>query len=337
MNGFSFEREFDGEAFAKKDVIYVSIGYRLNAFGYLAHPDLNDESGIPSGNYGVRDQIAALKWINENIEAFGGDPENVMVFGQSAGAGSTQVLSYSPLTKGLMNKAVFHSGSGRSNIIKPRTKEEIMKVGIDFVNYCGYKSPLEMRNMPAYALLTRFEEFFGRYMMQNPPKDPGQPELPFAPYVDGDVLTGDYIACAEEGLHNDIYTMLGSTKDDMSSRNKDLPVNIHNGAVAWAKRNNELGRKPNYVYYFERELPGDDAGAFHSCDLWYVHGTLGRCWRPFEECDYKLSETMVSYWTNFAKTGDPNGEGLPEWKPLTKEDKNVMIFGKEAGMGEVKF
>ena len=338
MSGFAHENEFDGEAISCKGVVYVSINYRLGALGYLAHPDLDKESGR-SGNYGLLDQVAALKWVNENITAFGGDPGNVLVFGQSAGAGSTQCLACSPLTKGIMHKAAIHSGSGYSKLINPRTKQQIYDFSQQFIDHCGYKSPLDMRDVPAEKFIEYFGSFFGKYMMQNPPEDPGVPYLPFAPWTDGYALLDDYVGTVDKGLHNDIRFILGSTKDDVpgSIPEVKIPINMHKGMCDWAKKDEEQGRAPDYVYYFSRKMPGDDSGSWHSCDLWYIHGTMDRCWRPFEDIDYKISDTMITYWTNFMKTGDPNGEGLPKWRPYTKDDNAVMIFEDEIGIGEPEF
>lgn len=328
MSGFAHENEFDGEAFAGKGVVFVSINYRLNVFGYLAHPDLEDESGI-AGNYGLYDQIAGVKWVHENIAAFGGDPENIMVFGQSAGAGSTVALFCSPLTKGAMHKVVVHSGMGHF-----LTKDFVYEVGKQFVEHCGFKSPVDMRAIPAEKLLEYYSTFTPQVNLDRTIR------LPFGPYVDGRALLESYQDCINNGNYNDVQFLMGSTKDDMAgnSPNPWMPQALHNSMREFLLMNEAHGRKESYLYFFSRPLPGDDSGSWHSCDLWYIHGTLSRCWRPFEEYDYKLSDTMVTYWTNFMKKGDPNGEGLPEWRPYSKDDNFIMVFGdKYIGQGEPEF
>ena len=331
MSGYAHEKEFDGEAFAEKNVVYVSINYRLSVFGYLSHPELEKESeaGV-SGNYGLLDQIAAIKWVHENISAFGGDPENVMVYGQSAGAGSTIALCCSPLTKGMFQKAVIHSGLMGSFM----SKESTYEIGTQFVEHCGFKSPAEMRELTAEQLM----EFSGTFRPKFGPST--RIPLPFGPYVDGYALPENFDECVNNGHYNDIQFLMGSTKDDMAGNVPMLwmPPALNESMRSFLLKNEENGRKPGYLYFFCRPLPGDDSGSWHSCDLWYIHGTLGKCWRPFEKFDYELSETMVTYWTNFMKNGDPNAEGLPQWRPYGKDDKFTMVFGDGTiGQSEPEF
>ena len=258
MHGFSHESEFDGAAYCERGVILVTINYRLGAFGFLAHPWLSEESGVGrSGNYAILDQIAALKWVKENIAAFGGDPENITVFGQSAGCMSVQTLVSSPLTENWISKAIFQSAG-------------------------GYDTGLN-RDMPL-----------------------------------------------SEAEIKDIPYMLGSTADDIGvfpeMKEKGEHGGIYKGCINWSLALEKLGRKPAYVYYFTRALLGDDAGAFHSSELWYMFGTLGRSWRPKTEGDYALSKEMMDDWTNFMKTGNPNAEGKDDWKPCTKDDPYVQVL-----------
>lgn len=328
MSGFAHEREFDGEAFAGKNVVFVSINYRLHVFGYLAHPDLENENG-KSGNYGVLDQIAAVKWVHDNIAAFGGDPENVMVFGQSAGAGSTIALFCSPLMKGMMQKAVVHSGLGGF-----MPKETAYEVGEQFVAHCGCKSPKEMRALSAEQLM----EFYGSFKPTFGKST--KVRLPFGPYVDGYALTESYEDYVEHGTYNDVQFLMGSTKDDMAGNAPIawMPPAINEGMRNFLLKHEAHGKKPGYLYFFSRPLPGDDSGSWHSSDLWYIHGTLDRCWRPFEKFDYELSDAMVTYWTNFMKNGDPSGEGLPQWRAYSKDDPFTMVFGDGTiGQGEPEF
>ena len=328
MSGFAHEREFDGEAFARKDVIYVSVNYRLHVFGYLAHPDLDKETGR-SGNYGLLDQIAALRWVHENISAFGGDPDNVMVFGQSAGAGSTIALFCSPLMKGMMQKAAVHSGLGGF-----MDKETAYMVGKQFVEHCGFDSPDEMRSMSAEALMESYKTFRPQFGKDT------RTRLPFGPYVDGYALTEPFESCVEHGRYNDVQFLMGSTKDDMPGGTPMawMPPMIHQGMRDFLLHHEKLGRKPGHLYFFSRPLPGDDSGCWHSCDLWYIHGTLDRSWRPFEKYDYDLSDTMITYWTNFMKSGDPNDDRLPVWAPYTEDSRFTMVFGSDGvGQGEPVF
>lgn len=326
-SGFAHEREFDGEAFASKGVVYVSINYRLSVFGYLAHEDLDDEHGT-SGNFGLLDQIAAMKWVHDNIAAFGGDPDNVMAFGQSAGAGSVIALVCSPLMKGLINKAVIHSGLGGFH-----DRDLAYSVGKQFVEHCGCSSPLEMKSLTAEQLMDLQKTFR---------PDLGNIRLPlaFGPFIDGYALTETYDEYVDRNEYNDVQFMMGSTRDDMAGGFPMpwMPPSLNSGMRELLTKHEANGRKPGYLYFFSRALPGDDSGSWHSSDLWYIQGTLDRCWRPFTEYDYKLSDTMVTYWTNFCKNGDPNGDGLPVWEPFTKENDFTLVFGNESiARGEAEF
>lgn len=321
--GFSYEKEFDGAAYCERDVILVTVGYRLGVWGFLAHPWLSEESGS-SGNYGILDQIAALRWVYENIAAFGGDPHNITVFGQSAGAMSTQALVSSELTGNMIAKAILQSGGsyggGLHQDILLKDAEscghfftDILQVGN--LQELREKSPEEILDAMGKFVETMFRECGSLFLV---------------PYQDGRLLKDSYYRLMDEGKIKDIPYLLGSTKDDIMVTEEMKAAGefseLYRGCIRFSQKLQELGRKPAYVYYFERELPGDSMGAFHSAELWYVFGTLKRCWRPMEPQDEALSARMLDYWTNFMKTGDPNGEGLAEWKPCSKEDPNVFSF-----------
>lgn len=323
QNGFGHEIEFDGDAFAKKGVVLVTINYRLGMCGFLAHPLLTAENGGKgSGNYGLFDQLAALKWVKKNIAAFGGDPDNVTVFGQSAGAGSVQSLISSPLTKGYIQRAIIQSGGGLGGIISTKSLADVAATGKAMWDASGMTTLEQMRACPA----DRFQEIMMNYMKQQKTFN----GMPYSPCVDGELLTASVYEAAISGQELDIPYMIGYTSGDLG------PDRMKKSAVDWSLLLEKQGRKPAYVYCFSRDLPGEDLkapngspimpGAFHSSELWYVFGTLDKCWRPMEKGDYELSERMVSYWTNFAKTGNPNGEGLPEWKPCTGIDNHIQTL-----------
>ena len=323
QNGFGHEIEFDGDAFAKKGVVLVTINYRLGMCGFLAHPLLTAENGGKgSGNYGLFDQLAALKWVKKNIAAFGGDPDNVTVFGQSAGAGSVQSLISSPLTKGYIQRAIIQSGGGLGGIISTKSLADVAATGKAMWDASGMTTLEQMRACPA----DRFQEIMMNYMKQQKTFN----GMPYSPCVDGELLTASVYEAAISGQELDIPYMIGYTSGDLG------PDRMKKSAVDWSLLLEKQGRKPAYVYCFSRDLPGEDLkapngspimpGAFHSSELWYVFGTLDKCWRPMEKGDYELSERMVSYWTNFAKTGNPNGEGLPEWKPCTGSDNHIQTL-----------
>ena len=208
MHGFSHESEFDGAAYCERGVILVTINYRLGAFGFLAHPWLSEESGVGrSGNYAILDQIAALKWVKENIAAFGGDPENITVFGQSAGCMSVQTLISSPLTENWISKAIFQSAGGYdTGLNRDMPLSEAETIGQEFVELSGAKSLEELRAIPAEKIVELQEEF-GRV---NPSR-----MLSFVPNIDNHLLTCGYNDAVTEGKIKDIPYMLGSTADDI--------------------------------------------------------------------------------------------------------------------------
>jgi para-nitrobenzyl esterase len=318
QNGFGHEIEFSGDAYAKRGVVLVTINYRLGMCGFLAHPLLTAENGGKgSGNYGLFDQLAALKWVKKNIAAFGGDPDNVTVFGQSAGAGSVQSLISSPLSKGYINRAIIQSGGGLNGIIRTKTLKEAEEWGKTVWEASGIKTLTEMRAYPA----EKFQDVVTSYMK----KSKAFMGMPYSPCIDKQLLTASLYDVAMAGNALDIPYMIGYVSDDIA------PEVMEKAAVDWSLLLEEQGRKSAYVYRFSRDLPGEDMpagmkGAFHSAELWYVFGTLGKCWRPMEKADFELSERMVGYWTNFAKYGNPNGDGLPEWKPCTKADTYIQTL-----------
>lgn len=323
MNGYGYEKEFDGAAYCKRGVILVTINYRLGPLGFLAHPWLSQENkadGGPglSGNYGILDQIAALKWVRENIDAFGGDPDNITVFGQSAGCMSVQTLVSSPITKGMIAKAILQSGVGLSY---DHTLAQAEREGVMFAANAGVNSLEEMRALSFMKIM----EAAGPLIM----KGFSTLELAYTPVIDGVVLEDGYDSLLGQGRIHDIPYMVGSTMNDIATDPARLAKGelgkVYEGSREWGRKLLSNGRTPGYLYYFTRQLPGDNAGAFHSSELWYTFGTYGRCWRPFTKADEALSEAMVDYWTNFMKTGDPNGKELPLWKPY-RDDGNIKIF-----------
>lgn len=317
INGFGSEMEFDGAAFAGRGVILVTINYRLGAFGFLATPEITAENEGIVGNLGILDQIAALKWVRENIAAFGGDPERVTIFGQSAGSMSCQTLASSPLTKGLFSGVILQSGGGYKDSIKrDLTPEKAYEIGEKFLHFCGAKTLAEMRALTPEKMMDAAIKTFEALVMHG---------LPFYPVVDGHVLTVGYDASIEQGLIHNVPFMAGSTRDDL----QDGGTAFNKHCIDLSLQLEQLGRKPAYIYYFSQLPQGDDAGAFHSSELWYVFGTLERSWRPKTAGDYIVSETLTDYWANFVKTGNPNSSGLPIWRACSAADSYVQVLNDE--------
>lgn len=315
MHGCGSEKEFDGEGMAKKGVIFVSINYRVNAFGFFAHPELEAEGPEhSSGNNGILDQIFALNWVRENIEAFGGDPEKITIAGQSAGCMSVQAIVSSPLSQGMMKGAILHSGGGINALHTTPSKEAVWDVSQRLMEHLGVQTLEELRKVPAAALRD------GAYAVQGK-------ELRWTPHVDGYLLqdTTDNLALA--GKIHDISYMIGSTENDIGGNTL-----LQEAGARWCENLIKLGRAPAYFYFFDRKLPGDDAGSFHTSEIWYVFETLSRCWRPWEDCDRELSRIMSAYWANFVKSGNPNGEGLPQWLPFDGTNTSPIRLGDRVTM-----
>lgn len=325
MGGYGSEMEFDGKAYCERGIILVSVEYRCNIFGFLAHQWLSAESEQRiSGNYGILDQIAALKWVYENIESFGGDKDKITVFGQSAGAMSVQTLVSSRLTEHMIAGAIMQSGgSYGSGLHRDITLAEQESYGEVFAEVMHAGSLEELRSKSAEEITASVKT----YMEQMLPKTNG---LFLIPVIDGYVLENGYYETMDQGKIQDIPYIIGTTKDDIlvtpEMVQKGEFSELYKGSMAFSHKLEELGRKPAYVYYFARNLPGDDYGAWHSGELWYMFGTMDRCWRPWEERDYQLSEQMLAYWTNFMKTGNPNDGKHPEWEPCAKEKPEPFIL-----------
>ena len=323
MGGFGHEKPFDGALYCARGVILVTINYRLGPFGFLAHPWLSEECEKEtgrrlSGNYGILDQLAALQWVRDNIACFGGDPERITVFGQSAGCMSVQTLVSSPLAEGAVSGAILQSGLGLSY---DHTLAQAEAQGLEF------QENADVDNLEAMRALTPEQVFAaaGPIIQKGFPKM----ELPYTPVIDDYVLKTGYNEAIDRDLIHKIPYMVGSTLDDIGTDPAAVAQGqrgmVYDGCGAFCRTLAKNGRPAPYRYYFTRKLPGDDAGAFHSAELWYMFGTLDRCWRPFTEADRALSDRMLDYWTNFMKTGDPNAEGLPVWRPCLSED-DVMVL-----------
>lgn len=322
LGGYATEKEFDGRAYCDRGVILVSVDYRCNIFGFFAHPWLSQEQGGHSGNYGILDQIAALSWVRENIAAFGGDPDNITIFGQSAGAMSVQTLVSTPLTKGMISKAILQSGgSYGTGLHRDISQQEQYGYGQAFVDLVGAPSLEALRSMDAQQLVDGLAKFIPKMFASGK-------GLVLCPTMDGAVLHDGYYALMDQGQLHDIPYLLGSTQDDIlvtpEMRKSGTFSPLYHGINAFSLKLEALGRKPAYVYYFTRELPGDDFGAWHSCELEYSFGTLDRVSRPWQQRDYALSERILDYWTNFMKTGNPNGEGLPAWQPHSRANPAIL-------------
>ena len=302
-----------GEEYCKRGVIMVSINYRLNAFASV-------HEGSHTGNYALKDQIAAFQWLKRNIASFGGNPDRIVGIGESAGALSLQCLLYSPQAKGLLAGAVMMSGGGYLDVLGIPACPEFAENTWSLVKKkFGVETLDELKEVPAAALYTAWLEA-------------GATDINLAnncakPLLDRVVIPKPVPELIEAGALNDIPCIFGLSSEDM------FPYILYTKAAEWGVNQSRTGRSPVYGYYMDRQLPGDDAGAYHACDLWYAFGSLDFNWRPFTEIDYRISENMIDYFTAFVKTGNPNNGVLPQWKPITQERVEFIHFGDaEASM-----
>lgn len=348
---------YDGEEMAKKGLVFITTNYRVGTMGFLAHPELTAESpNHASGNYGLLDQVEALKWVQQNIQAFGGDPNNVTIAGQSAGAFSINYLVASPLTKGLIHHAIAESGGAvlsSNQLARGSGLEVAEEAGVKFAESLGCSSIAELRAKSPEEILNGH--------------GPGNP------IVDGYFLPESVGEIFAQGKQNDIPAILGWNQDEgfggapipaaqFKEKVKQMfgdktdeflekfPVNTDEEAFAlqndlgalqtfgvqsyrWMELQDKTATAPVFMYRFDRDLPYadgmNDFGAFHTGEVPYAYNNLKMSPRPWTESDCKLANTMSDYWANFAKTGDPNGEGLPEWEACSPFNLKAMIFNTE--------
>ena len=311
--GCGHEKHFDGPVWPTKGVIAVTCNYRLGPMGFMCLPELAERDGH-TGNYGLYDQMTAMQWVQHNIEAFGGDPAKVTIMGQSAGAMSVQQHCISPLTEGLFSKAIMSSGGGVSPIMNSKkTYEDLYEFWHLVMKEAGCEDFGEFMALEPEQLFKAWQTI---------KKSNVKYAMAAAPCVDGVMLLKSPLEAAEAGEQKDIPYMAGSTSEDMA------PPFIFDMARDWCVRQTKQGKQTSYCWFFDRKLPGDKNGAWHSSDLWYWFGTLKNGWRPFEKKDYELTDAMTSYLCNFVKTGNPNGEGLTQWQPSNEGQKKVLRLGE---------
>jgi para-nitrobenzyl esterase len=360
--GANSEPLFDGDVIAKKGVVLVNVTYRLGILGFLAHPELSKETANHvSGNYGLLDQIAALKWIKKNIAAFGGDPDRVTIFGESAGGISVSMLAASPLAKGLFAGAISDSGGSFGSVraaggpgenMRPLRSAE--KDGLGFQITAGAGSLADLRKIPAEKILAATRGMAW-------------------PNVDGYVIPSDQVSIYDAKKFNDTPILVGYNSDEGLSFSRftdpqsyiratkgrygqfsDPLLNAYPAGDKghpksardlardtafgwhtwnWARKQSSLGKNKAWLFYFDQHpeypagSPEEGHGAPHGRDLPYVFGHLdGLRGETPTAADRRASEAMVTYWTNFVKFGDPNGEGVPAWPAFTEADQQAMLL-----------
>jgi para-nitrobenzyl esterase len=334
---------YDGTRFAQKGAVLVTFNYRVGAIGFLAHPELSAESvNHRSGNYGILDQIAALKWVRKNAAAFGGDPNRVTIFGESAGSTSANILQASPLAKGLFARVIGESTSqmdAAAGLLGRQSLAQAEQEGLRFASSLGAGSLAELRHLSADALL--------------------QPQQFFWPLIaDGYVLPGDVYAIFAAGKQNDVPLLVGSNSAEgvnlrvpwikpETQAEKTAYAQLYPEASgpeasspeastdtvewqmrSWATLQAKTGHSPAYLYWFDQSPPAAQNaphGALHGAEIAYVFQNFDRD-RAWTDEDRHLGELMSQYWVNFAKSGDPNGPGLPVWPAYAADSPQVMEF-----------
>jgi len=327
--GSGSARLYWSERPAQKDVVVVTLNYRLGAFGMLAHPELSAEAPYgASGNYLLLDQIAALQWVQRNIASFGGDPRNVAIFGQSAGATSISQLLVSTLARGLFHGAIAQSGGDLRSSPVTVSLAQAERAGTTFAEKLGAHSIEELRAIPAEEILANdFVDYF----------DNGTPRGPHEINVDGYVLSNTVQALYAQELQQNVPLLTGYNAGDNPS--------LHHGAGRNWARLHAKGPAEVYAYYFTKVPPYPPFRfrgiAGHGAELIYLFGfpppiffyAVEFPWNAAR--DAELTDMIASYWTNFAKQGNPNGEGLPRW-PAFDAAEQILEIGETLEIVEME-
>jgi para-nitrobenzyl esterase len=364
VNGGASPAVYDGSHFARRGVLFVSLNHRLGRFGFFAHPALTKENPEgPLGNYGYLDQIAALSWVRRNATAFGGDPGNVTVFGESAGGGSVLTLMVSPLATGLFQKAIVESGGGRAGgIMTPRTLKEAEAVGVAFAKVAGVTAEdaaalAALRKLPAADLVR------GLNLMTM-----GQQRDTYAgPMIDGKIVVEEPETAFRAGRQARVPYLVGANNREFGFM--PLPPQAVDGMLARfgpardavlaaydPEKTGNLGEvgigvmsdgamveparllarlasaagQPTYVYrfsYVASSIRKDTKGALHATEIPFVFETVrakyGEATTPEDEA---IAAAANAYWVAFARTGDPNGEGRPRWPAYSEKEDVILDF-----------
>ena len=366
---------FDGENLARRGVVLVTLNHRLGGLGYLAHPQLTEESDFAaSGNYGLLDQIAALTWVQDNIEGFGGDANNVTIFGQSVGSSCVNVLMASPLARGLFHRAIGESGGsmapaglpGGGSMLYLRDAED---AGLQVARHYDCQSSAQMRALTAEEIQLRW------------PKPHAL--RPFM-VIDGHAVPRPLNEAYAEGRQFDVPLLTGANSDESSAIGPAATLEDFQATLkyefgdqwqrlyaaygggedfayisrrlgchkrfnwvnwTWAREHQRTSSSKVYFYHFSQAPPlpdepvaegrGSKLGAFHTAEIPYVFGTQDRRPLAWTREDRDLSATMMGYWVNFATSGDPNGHGLPVWPVLNPDGATIMHFDHEPRIGNL--
>lgn len=367
---------YDGTDFARRGVVLVTLNYRLGPLGFLVHPELTRQASHDAvGNWGLLDQIAALTWVRDNIESFGGNPDCVTIFGQSVGSSSVNCLMASPLASGLFHRAIGQSGGsvgppGRPGGGSLMPLDVAEKVTLQVGETLGWRTLEDLRRASATDIQLRW------------PRDRANRCWVT---IDGRVIPADVHAIFSAGHQNDVPLLTGANGDegtirapapdaatwkaalvrtygqdgetlynaygadtdvDTMSRRLEGQITFNWQNWTWARLQAETGRQKVFAYHFSHAppIPEHDVycenrstrfGAFHTAEIQYVFGTLGARPWPWQQADDALAETLGAYWVNFATSGDPNGAGLPPWPEFQTGTPTVQLIGADIAPGDL--
>lgn len=362
--GYASEMELDGERIARRGIVVVSCTYRLGALGYLAHPELTANQPDAPTNFGSLDQQAALKWTVRNIAAFGGDPDNISIGGQSAGGASAMLQitcedNFKDIKSGMIISGLIRNPYYYDEFFIPGKLERAEQNGKCFLEFCGVNTIEEARQLDALYIRDKYAEYRqehlfmspcidGHFCVDEPLKRLANNQCADIPLITGNT-TDEFISTV--AVSNDVELnraadeLFGDKAQEFVDIVKELPKTQEGYAAVSAlepaikamikNRRASGSTKPVYYYRFDADIPGEDnPGTFHSVDLWFFFETLAKCRRPFRGHHYELASKMCDYWCNFIKNGNPNGAStmgpkLPDWKEYTKEQPMEMLFGKD--------
>ena len=362
MTGSSYSDSFDGTTFAKNGIVVVTVAYRLGVFGYFAADELAEESDVgTTGNYGLLDQIAALRWVHENIASFGGNPDNVTIAGESAGASSVGALCVSPLSKNLFKRAIAES-SGLAVPLPPhtyRSLEDAKKMGRDIMEEFKVSSVEELRKIPAEKLIkTKHANnslTVDGYALTEPPyqtylKGENHEEALLNGFNANEAYFFNFFGgnAGKKNYREKIESYFGPHTDEVlaarpAESNAEAKKNwneicsavwFSNSHDSWTRLISSQG-KSAYEYFFTKENGG--IGTNHSGEIIYCYGNVPEL-KYYDDADHRLEKIMASYWMNFVKNGNPNGsnfwteEELPEWPLASENPGKVLELGENVGL-----
>ena len=348
VGGWTYEPDYLGHNLAQKDVVVVSIPYRLNIFGFFNHPEMENQSG----NFGLEDEILALQWVKDNIAQFGGDPENITLFGESAGGAHVSYHIASPLSEGLFDRGIIQSGGyNLSNPSRLNSLDDANKLALETQNKAGVLNFNELTQLSSNELLQISSNLYH----------------PYHPIVDGELIPDNITKIFNEGVLNDVDVMIGSNKnEDLLYVDENPTLEDVSELIEWHHPNKvdeilgmldmsdlrmamdrfgtnqdtacpsiliarSMAKTGNHVYQylFAKKREGSEKIlAYHGAEIPYVFNTHD-AFLPTTEEDLKLSEQMMEYWTEFAKKGTPNSVDNPVTWYEFGEEENYLILDTE--------